>query len=48
METGATWLEIYNYVDSLGFMAVGGECGGVAPGGFLTGGGHSPLSAYYG
>ena len=46
---GVEVLEVYDYLDKLGYMFVGGECStvGVA-GGFTAGGGQSPLSGYAG
>ncbi|VBB76586.1 Putative protein similar of AD/FMN-containing dehydrogenases of Aspergillus oryzae [Podospora comata] len=41
--------ELYAAANSLGVTAVGGECPGVGvAGGYLAGGGHSPLSSKYG
>ncbi|KAL2156769.1 hypothetical protein VTH82DRAFT_1515 [Thermothelomyces myriococcoides] len=46
---GVTVAELYEAADKYGVTAVGGECKGVGvAGGYLAGGGHSPLSGKYG
>jgi hypothetical protein len=48
-QAGVTWAEAYAFADANGAMIVGGSDGSVgATGGYLQGGGHSPLSATLG
>ncbi|EHL03696.1 FAD-binding protein [Glarea lozoyensis ATCC 20868] len=47
--SGIQVADLYAAADKFGYTAVGGECKGVGvTGGYLAGGGHSPLSSMYG
>lgn len=48
VESGATWIEVYNAVDEYGRVVIGGSSPEVCMGGYTTGGGHSPMSRMYG
>eukprot|EP01084_Bolivina_argentea_P177805 307478_1 len=48
VETGLQWGYIYKIVDKYNRIIIGGSDATVGPGGYTTGGGHSPLSPYYG
>ena len=48
VETGLQWGPIYEIVDEVDRIVVGGSDPGVGPGGYSLGGGHSPISPHYG
>lgn len=45
---GQDWEEVYEAVNAQGLTVVGGTGDTIGLGGYLTGGGHSPLSAKFG
>lgn len=47
--SGIQGFELFAFADAHGMVAIGGECGTVGwGGGYIAGGGHSPLSSIYG
>ncbi|XP_052773822.1 uncharacterized protein LOC128212409 [Mya arenaria] len=44
VQTGIQWQEIYEKLNTLGRVVVGGSAHTVTPGGYMLGGGHSPVS----
>ena len=48
MGAGYRWGEVYNYVWARGLSVVGGSDRNVGIMGWLSGGGHSPVSSKYG
>ncbi|CAF9935025.1 MAG: hypothetical protein HETSPECPRED_009436 [Heterodermia speciosa] len=48
VQPGAKWIEVYKYLDALGFAIPGGRAGDVGVGGLTTGGGNSFFAARYG
>ncbi|KAL4224742.1 hypothetical protein ACF0H5_015439 [Mactra antiquata] len=48
VQTGRTWIEIYELLDQYDRVIVGGSGKTVTTGGYTLGGGHSPISKTYG
>ncbi|KAK3607170.1 hypothetical protein CHS0354_004434 [Potamilus streckersoni] len=48
VESGNSWLKIYEKVQSVDRVVVGGSSHTVSPGGYTLGGGHSPISRSFG
>jgi FAD/FMN-containing dehydrogenase len=48
VESGAQWLQLYAQAGVRKLMLAGGASVSVGIGGYLTGGGHGPLSPVYG
>ncbi|KAI4227676.1 MAG: hypothetical protein L6R36_002228 [Xanthoria steineri] len=48
VQPGAKWIDVYNYLDPLGWAIPGGRAGTVGVGGLTSGGGNSFFAARYG
>ncbi|KAL8782783.1 MAG: hypothetical protein Q9213_005107 [Squamulea squamosa] len=48
VQPGAKWIDVYSYMDGLGYAVPGGRAGDVGVGGLTSGGGNSFFAARYG